>query len=99
MARYFMGTRLTHLDERFDLNLTYFQYLLYRLIFYRKVLESLQRLLERHGTLPDDLPCKNLYGLFFNIPDATPLCACAPVRRCSEGRSWPFSQLVGSGVA
>ena len=75
LARYFMGTRLTRLDERFDFKSNLFPVSSIPSNFYRKVLESLQRLFERHGKLPDDLSCKNLYGLFFNLPDAAPLCA------------------------
>ena len=75
LARYFMGTRLTHLDKRFVFRSNLFPVSVTPSNFYRKTLESFQRLFEQHGKPPDHLSSKNLYCLFFNIPDAAPLCA------------------------
>ena len=46
LARYFMGSRLTRLDERFDFKSNLFPVSSIPSNFYRKVLESLQRLFE-----------------------------------------------------
>ena len=70
-----MGTRLTRLDKRFAFRSNLFPVSASPSRFYRRTLESFQRLFEQHGKLPDDLSCKNLYCLFFNLPDAAPLCA------------------------
>ena len=74
LARYFMGTRLTRLDKRFVFRSNLFPVSATPSNFYRKSLESLQRLFEQHGKLPDDLSSRNLYCLFFKLPDAAPLC-------------------------
>ena len=46
LARYFMGSRLTRLDERFDFKSNLFPVSSIPSNFYRKVLESLQHLFE-----------------------------------------------------
>ena len=42
--------------------------------FYRLCLTALSNLYEKHGSLPDDFSCKNLYRLLFNSPEAAPKC-------------------------
>ena len=72
---YFMGTPLTRLDKRFAFRSNLFPVSASPSSFYFKTLESFQRLFDHHGKLPDDLSCKNFYCIFFNLPDAAPLCA------------------------
>jgi len=38
-------------------------------------LSLFQQLFEKHGSLPDDLSCKNIYTLLFSVPRAAPGCA------------------------
>ena len=40
--------------------------------FYLNCLSLLSALCSRHGSLPDDFSCKNLYNLLLELPSASP---------------------------
>ena len=94
LARYFIGSRLAHFDGRFAFRSNLCPVSARPSNFYRKALEHFQRLFEKQGELPDDLSCKNLYGLFFWVALRG-----SAVRWCLGGCCWPSDQLVGGGVA
>ena len=75
LARYFIGSRLARFDGRFAFRSNLCPVSARPSNFYRKALEHFQRLFEKQGELSDDLSCKNLYGLFFELPCVAPLCA------------------------
>ena len=75
LARYFIGSRLVRFDARFAFRSNLCPVSVLPSNFYRKALEHFQRLFTKLGKLPDDLSCKNIYSLLFDLPDAAPLCA------------------------
>ena len=75
LARYFIGNRLMKLDTRFDFVSNLFPISSEPSLHYRKCISLFQQFFEKHGALPDDLSCKNIYTLLFSFPSAAPGCA------------------------
>ena len=75
LARYFIGNRLMKLDTRFDFVSNLFPVSSEPSLYYRKGISLFQQLFDKHGALPDDLSCKNIYTLLFSFPSAAPGCA------------------------
>ena len=75
LARYFIGSRLARFDDRFSFRSNLCPVSARPSNCYRKALEHFQQLFAKQGKLPDDLSCKNLYGLFLELPCAAVLCA------------------------
>ena len=75
LARYFIGSRLARFDDRFSFRSNLCPVSARPSNCYRKALEHFQQLFAKQGKLPDDLSCKNLYGLFLELPGVAPLCA------------------------
>ena len=75
LARYFIGSRLVRLDDRFNFRSNLCPVSARPSRFYRKALDHFQQLYDKLGRLPEDLSCKKLYDLFFELPCVAPLCA------------------------
>ena len=75
LARYFIGSRLVRLDGRFNFRSNLCPVSARPSRFYRKALDLFQQLYDKLGRLPEDLSCKKLYDLFFELPCVAPLCA------------------------
>ena len=63
------------LDTRFDFVSNLFPVSSEPSLYYRKCISLFQQLFEKHGALPDDLSCKNIYTLLFSFPSAALGCA------------------------
>ena len=72
LARYFLGNRLTNLDQSFDFSSRSIPLSSEPSLFYRKCLALLASLRDKTGTLPDDFLCTNLYALLLELPSASP---------------------------
>ena len=72
LARYFIGNRLMKLDARFSFSSINIPVSFEPSAFYNKCLSHLQKIFDSHGTLPDNLSCKNIYSLFCANPCAAP---------------------------
>ena len=72
LARYFIGNRLQKLDTRFSFLSNLVPVSSEPSRFYRSCLSLFQQIFEKHGALPDDFLCKNLFLLLVVFPDAAP---------------------------
>ena len=72
LARYFIGNRLQKLDTRFSFLSNLVPVSSEPSRFYRSCLSLFQQIFEKHGALPDDFSCKNLFLLLVVFPDAAP---------------------------
>ena len=72
LARYFFGNRFSNLDPSFDFSSRSIPLSSEPSPFYRKCLSLLSSLRSKHGSLPDDFSCKNLYSLLLDLPSASP---------------------------
>lgn len=72
LARYFLGNRLVKLDKRFSFSSNSIPSSACPSLFYKKCLDKLSVLSSKGGYLPDDLSCKNIYGLLLSLPSAAP---------------------------
>ena len=75
LARYFLGNKLTVLDNRFCFPTNLCPSSISLTNYYRKCLDSFHKLHNRFDKLPDDLSCKNLYKLLLVCPGVAPRCA------------------------
>ena len=75
LARYFLGNKLTVLDNRFCFPTNLCPSSVSLTNYYRKCLDGFHQLHERYDKLPDDLSCKNLYKLLLVCPGVAPRCA------------------------
>ena len=75
LARYFLGNRLTILDNRFCFSTNLCPSASEPTPYYRKCLDLFCNLHAKIGSLPDDLSCKHLYDLLLDLPNAAPRCA------------------------
>ena len=75
LARYFLSNRLVKFDARFSFSSISVPSASEPSRFYKLCLTALSNLYEKHGSLPDEFSCKNLYCLLFNPPEAAPKCA------------------------
>ena len=60
LARYFIGSRLAHFDNRFSFRSNLCPVSARPSNFYHKTLEQFEKLFAKEGKLPDDLSCKHL---------------------------------------
>ena len=72
LARYFFGNRFSNLDPSFDLSSRSIPLSSEPSAFYRNCLSLLSSLRRKHGSLPADFSCKNLYNLLLDLPSASP---------------------------
>ena len=72
MARYFLGTRLAKLDKRLDFSSNAVPLSGTPSNFYRTCLVILTSIHTKHGSLPDDFSCKNIYNLLLELPAVSP---------------------------
>ena len=72
LARYFFGNRFTNLDPSFDFSSRSIPLSSEPSAFYRNCLSLLSSLRCKHGSLPADFSCKNLYSLLLDLPSAAP---------------------------
>ena len=72
LARYFFGNRFSNLDPSFDFSSRSVPLSSEPSAFYRNCLSLLSSLLSKHGSLPTDFSCKNLYNLLLDLPSASP---------------------------
>ena len=72
LARYFIGNRLQKLDTRFSFLSNLVPVSSEPSRFYRSCLSLFQQIFKKHGALPDDFSCKNLFLLLVVFPDAAP---------------------------
>lgn len=72
LVRYFLGPRVAKLDKR----LAFFSNTVALLVapsnFYCTCLVVLTSLHAKHGSLPDDFSCKNIYNLLLELPTVSP---------------------------
>ena len=72
LVRYFLGPRVAKLDKR----LAFFSNAVALLVapsnFYCTCLVVLTSLHAKHGSLPDDFSCKNIYNLLLELPTVSP---------------------------
>ena len=71
LARYFFGNRFSNLDPSFDFSSCSIPFSSEPSAFYRNCLFLLSSL-RKHGSLPADFSCKNLYNLLLDLPSASP---------------------------
>ena len=72
LARYFLGTRLAKLDKRLDFSSNVVPLSGTPSNFYRTCLGILTSIHTKHGSLPDDFSCKNIYNLLLELPAVSP---------------------------
>ena len=72
LARYFFGNRFTNLDPIFDFSSRSIPLSSEPSAFYRNCLSLLSSLHSKHGSLPADFSCKNLYSLLLDLPSTAP---------------------------
>ena len=72
LARYFFGNRFSNLDPSFDFYTRSISFSSEPSAFYRNCLSLLSSLRSKHGSLPADFSCKNLYNLLLDLPSASP---------------------------
>ena len=72
LARYFLGTRLAKLDKRLDFSCNVVPLSGTPSNFYRTCLGILTSIHTKHGSLPDDFSCKNIYNLLLELPAVSP---------------------------
>ena len=72
LARYFFGNRFSNLDPSFDFSSRSIPLSSEPSAFYRNCLSLLSSLRSKHGSLPADFSCKNLYNLLLDVPSASP---------------------------
>ena len=72
LARYFFGNHFSNLDPRFDFSSRSIPLSSEPSAFYRNCLSLLSSLRSKHGSLPADFSCKNLYNLLLDLPIASP---------------------------
>ena len=72
LARYFFGNRFSNLDPSFDLSSRSIPLSSEPSAFYRNCLSLLSSLRRKHGSLPADFSCKNLYNLLLDLPSTSP---------------------------
>ena len=72
LAPYFFGNRFTNLDPIFDFSSRSIPLSSEPSAFYRNCLSLLSSLHSKHGSLPADFSCKNLYSLLLDLPSAAP---------------------------
>ena len=71
LARYFFGNRFSNLDPSFDFSSRSIPLSSEPSAFYRNCLSLLSSLRRKHGSLPADFSCKNLYNLLLDLPSAS----------------------------
>ena len=71
LARYFFGNRITNLDPSFDFSSRSIPLSSELSAFYRNCLSLLSSLRSKHGSLPEDFSCKNLYSLLLDFPSTS----------------------------
>ena len=72
LARYFLGTRLAKLDKCLDFSSNVVPLSGTPSNFYRTCLGILTSIHTKHGSLPDDFSCKNIYNLLLELPAVSP---------------------------
>ena len=75
LARFFLGNCLFKFDPRFSFASNSVPSSSDPSLCYRQCLALFQSLFERHGSVPDDLSCKNIYSLLSVFPSSAPTCA------------------------
>ena len=72
LARYFLGDRMSNLDNRFDFSSHSVPLSALPSTFYRNCLSLLSSLHAKNGSLPDNFSCKGLYSFFLELPRCSP---------------------------
>ena len=72
LAHCFFGNRFSNLDASFDFSSRSIPLSSEPSAFYRNCLSLLSSLRRKHGSLPADFSCKNLYNLLLDLPSASP---------------------------
>ena len=75
LARFCLGNCLFKFDPRFSFASNSVPSSSDPSLCYRQCLALFQSLFERHGSVPDDLSCKNIYSLLSVFPSSAPTCA------------------------
>lgn len=88
LARYFLGNRLSRLDNRFNFSSNNIPSSALPSNFYQKCLDKLIHLFNVHKCLPDDLSCKCIYSILLSLAKDAPTCVgfwssvlCRPINR------------------